>query len=382
VKVAILTTDARDHFRSYEKTVPFFGTAPEALFQGFESLPEIEIHIVSCTRVEMCSPAKLAPNIFFHSVVVPRLGWLRTGYQGCVRAVRKKLREIQPDIVHGQGTEKDCAMEAVFSGFPNVVTIHGNMAELARVFKARPGSYNWFAARLETFALRRTGGVFCHSSYTEALVKPRARRTWRVANPLRQEFFAPLPAAGDRPCRMLNVGLITPRKRQIEILELARALHAEGNQFEISFIGEADRTTPYGARFFELIGHGERTGYARYLGTKTTGELIQCFDQSSGLIHFPSEEAFGLVVVEALARNLKFFGAKLGGIIDIASGVDGAELLDENDWAGLTDAIRKWLRTGFPRSQTAAKLMLDRYHPVTIAKQHVAIYREILGIQA
>jgi hypothetical protein len=49
----------------------------------------------------------------------------------------EKLKDIQPDIVHGQGTERDCAIRAVFSGYPNVIPIHGNMAELARLFRAR-----------------------------------------------------------------------------------------------------------------------------------------------------------------------------------------------------------------------------------------------------
>src|SRR5205823_257675 len=104
------------------------------------------------------SPAKLAENIWYWGLHVPKRGWLRSGYQGCIRAVRKKLKEIQPDIVHGQGTERDCALSAVLSGFPNVVTLHGNMAELARLLRARFGSYGWLAARLETFTLKRAGG--------------------------------------------------------------------------------------------------------------------------------------------------------------------------------------------------------------------------------
>src|SRR6185312_6563280 len=166
-----------------------FGTAPEALLQGFAQLPEVEVHVVSCTQRLMQSPEKIAPNIFFHSLHVPKLGWLRTFYQGCIRATRRKLREIRPDIVHGQGTERDCAISAALSGFSNVVTIHGNMAELARLFGARIGSYEWLASRLENFALRRTAGVFCNSAYTESLVRPRARKVWRVPNALRQPFF-------------------------------------------------------------------------------------------------------------------------------------------------------------------------------------------------
>jgi hypothetical protein len=109
----------------------------------------------------MRSPEKLAPNIFFHSLYVPKIGWMRTLYQGCVRAVRKKLREIRPDIVHGQGTEMDCAVEAVFSGFPNVLTIHGNMRLIARVNRVRPFSFLWLAARLERLTIPRSSGVVC-----------------------------------------------------------------------------------------------------------------------------------------------------------------------------------------------------------------------------
>src|SRR5580765_2442555 len=108
MRVAFLTTDNRGPFKQYDSTIPWFGMAPEALLQGFAHLPEVEVHIVSCARMRMQSPEKLAPNIFFHSLCVPKVGWMTTLYQGCIRATRKKLREIQPDIVHGQGTELDC----------------------------------------------------------------------------------------------------------------------------------------------------------------------------------------------------------------------------------------------------------------------------------
>lgn len=102
-----ITTDNHELFREYRKSVPCLGTAPEALLQGFGQLPDVKVHVVSCTQKSMASsPEKLADNIWFHSLLVPRTGWMRTGYQGCVRAIRRKIREIAPDIVHGQGTER------------------------------------------------------------------------------------------------------------------------------------------------------------------------------------------------------------------------------------------------------------------------------------
>jgi len=128
MKVALLTTDNREPFKQYNKVEPWFGTAPEALLQGFAQLPEVEVHVVSCIRRPVKSPEKIAPNIFFHSLVVPKLGWMSTLYQGCIRATRKKLRDIQPDIVHGQGTELDssvgdypCRDMVFFDQIPHVI---------------------------------------------------------------------------------------------------------------------------------------------------------------------------------------------------------------------------------------------------------------------
>ena len=379
MKIALLTTDSREHFKDYSNPKPYFGTAPAALLQGFAQLPEVEVHVICCVRQRVAAPEKIAPNIFYHALLVPKIGWMSTGYQGCIRAVRTLLKRLAPDIVHGQGTERDCAISAVFSGYPNVVTIHGNMAELARIFRAPIRSYNWFAARLEDFALPRTAGVFCNSAYTESLVRARAKRTWRVPNAIRAEFFEQTAVSQPqgKPC-VINVGLISARKRQIEILEVVRALHEQGKQVEIQFVGACSPTQVYGAAFLRAIEQAEREGYGRYLGEKSVEELIALFDAADAMIHFPSEEAFGLVVAEALARNLKLFGSSVGGVVDIAAGIEGAELYGIDDWDGLQAGIARWLKESCPKPETAAAEMRRRYHPETIARRHIEIYREVL----
>lgn len=376
----MLTTDNREHLRDYKAPIPYFGTAPEALLQGFAGLPGVEVHVVSCTQQPMSSPEKLAANVWFHSLHVSKIGWMRTCYQGCIRAVRKKLRTIQPDIVHGQGTERDNAISAISSGFPNVVTIHGNMAELARLFRARFGSYPWLAARLEDFVLRRTMGVFCNSAYTENLVRTWARKTWRVPNAIRREFFDSRRNEPDsaRSCILLCVGNIIPRKRQLKLLDMAEYLLQQGHRFALHFIGRANAAERYAATFLEKLKRGPEDRI-RYLGELSTNEIIDQFDAAAGLIHFPSEEAFGLVVAEALARNLKVFGARLGGIQDIVYGVPSVELFGEDDLSGLTAAVGGWISQGYPRADGAAQVMRARYHPEVIARRHVQIYQEVLA---
>jgi glycosyltransferase involved in cell wall biosynthesis len=178
---------------------------------------------------------------------------------------------------------------------------------------------------------------------------------------------------------VLNVGVVTPNKRQVEILEVARALHEQGLRFEVHFIGIADPKSNYAAAFLKRIREAEQRGYGRYLGTKSAAELIHCFDQASALVHFPIAESFGLVVAEALARQLKFFGARVGGIPDIAEGLPGTELFGEQDWPGLGTAIAHWIRAGYPRPAQSAQQIAARFHPKVIAQRHLEIYQELLG---
>src|SRR5208282_1766583 len=250
LRVALLVSDSREVARDYDATMPGFSTGVIALFPGFADFPDVEVHLVSCLQQPVQSPAKLAENIWFHSLHVPKLGWLRTLYQGCIRAARHKLKELNPDVVHGWGTERECAISAVFSGFPNVVTIQGNMAEQARMVRPRIGSYLWLAARLENFTLPRTHGVFCNSTYTERLVRPHARKTWLSPHALRLAFLQSAPDMNPRPCVLLNAGVVSPRKRQLELLDVAEALHRRGLKFEFRFIGFTS-PTPYVAAFLE-----------------------------------------------------------------------------------------------------------------------------------
>jgi len=382
MKIAFLCTDFREDRRDYAKTAPYFAPGSTSLFQGFASKPDVEMHVIACTQRPVAAPEKLAPNIWFHGLLVPKIGWLRTGYQGCIRAVRRKLRALQPDVAHGIGTERNCAISAVFSGFPNVVTMAGVMSEQARLFKPRLGSYLWLAVRLENFTLPRAGGVICNSRYTEERVRSRARKTWTVYPALRNAFLEPPPDTGPRPCVLLNAGVISPRKRQLELLDVAEALHRRGLKFEFRFIGFLPANEPYAAAFLEKIKPLEAKGCARYLGTLPESELVPGFDSAAGLVHFPTEEAFGSSVCEALARNLKLFGTRTGGIVEIAEGAPGAELFEQDDWAGLTDAIARWIGEGHPRPAGAAALMRNRYHPEVFARQHLEIYREVLELRS
>jgi glycosyltransferase involved in cell wall biosynthesis len=270
-------------------------------------------------------------------------------------------------------------MSAVYSGFPNVLTIHGNMQQIYRMRLLGANSYYWLASTLETHALKRTNGVFCNSIHTRALVETRTRTTWLVPNPVRPAFLE-APASDSQPNPLpifLVVGVVTRLKRPLEILGVMRSLFNAGHRFKIRFVGSHSPDDPYGAQFQALLEQSMSHGYAEYLGLLDEAELIRTMDEADALIHFPEEEAFGLVVAEALARGLKLFAAKVGGIPDIAAGVDAAEL--HADFSSLEQGIAAWLESGAPPPMHAAEVMRSRYHPEVIGTRHLELYREVVG---
>ncbi|MEJ0088408.1 MAG: hypothetical protein WDM80_01410 [Limisphaerales bacterium] len=74
MKIALLTTDSREHFRAYTRPAPSFGTAPEALLQGFARLPDVEVHVISCTQQPVVAPRKNRSQYFLSQSSRPQNG--------------------------------------------------------------------------------------------------------------------------------------------------------------------------------------------------------------------------------------------------------------------------------------------------------------------
>src|SRR4051812_23116013 len=376
MKIALLTTDNREHFKTYDQPEPFFGTAPEALLQGFAQLPEAEVHVVSCLRKPVSSPAKIGPNIYYHSLHVTKIGWIRTVYQGCIRATRRKLKQIQPDIVHGQGTEHDCAISAVLSGFPNVLTIHGNMRFIAEVNRVKPFSFFWLAARLERLTVPRSAGVVCITRYTQEAVADMARRTWVLPNAVDESFFGvEANPAPETPPRILCVGLICMRKNQNAFIRALDSV-AQKRKFELLFLGLVYPGRPYDDEFLALV---KERPWCRHLGFADR-EALKIHFREASLLALPSlEDNCPMVVLEAMAAGVPVVAAKVGGVPELIEENRTGIFCDPLDASSMANAIDRALSNSSEIAAMAKKAKArahERFHPRAIAQKHLEIYRE------
>lgn len=378
IRLALLSTDAREHWREYDKSQPYFGTAPAALLDGLARLSEdVEVHVVSCTQKPMASPEKLAPNIWFHSLLVPKIGWMRTGYQGCIRAVRRKLRALGPEIVHAQGTERDCGISGVFSGFPNVLTVHGNMRLISKVNRAKPFTYQWLAARLERITLPRACGIVCITRYTQEAVSGLAKKTWVVPNAVDETFFD-VPRQPSTPPTILCVGAVTLRKNQLGFIRALDALETKIS-FRVLFLGNASRADSYGAEFFKLI---ETRPWCVYYGFADREKLKAELSQAT-LVALPSlEDNCPMVVLEAMAAGVPVVAGQVGGVPELIEERVTGLFCNPTDPASIRAAVAEVFACPTDASERASRareLAIARFHPTAIARRHWEIYREVLN---
>lgn len=378
MRIVILTTDNREPFKDYVNPLPHFGTAPTALLQGLAMIPEIEVHVVACIRRPVESPEKIAPNTYFHSLVVPQIGWMKTLFLGCVRATRKKILEIQPDLVHGQGTEADCSISAIFSGFPNVLTLHGNMRLIAALNHERAFSYNWLAARLEGFVLPRTNGVVCITKYTRNAVTQLARRTWLLPNAVDAGFFElqTAPPPSDPPV-VLCVGTICHRKNQNDLIRALDPLAAR-QKISVVFLGQMDSGN-YGAEFFRLI---QARSWCRHIAFSGRDVVKQQFQTATLLVLPTREDNCPMVVLEAMAVGVPVVASNVGGVPDLIDDGKTGLFCDPQQPESFRVGVERLLADHDLARQIAAAAKteaLQRFHPLAIARRHLEIYREVLN---
>jgi Glycosyltransferase Family 4 len=85
----------------------------------------------------------------------------------------RELHKIQPDIVHGQGTEAAYAFAAVTSPYPNVITFHGIMHRVHEVVPPPLISVQRAAPCLEKLVARGARHVISISKDVEEFLESR-----------------------------------------------------------------------------------------------------------------------------------------------------------------------------------------------------------------
>ena len=379
LRIALITTDARHWLGQFDATAPNFGTAIQGLLQGFGDLGNVEVHVVSASPSPLKSPDKLAANIWFHHVYVSKYGWGRSFFLGVSWQIRRLIEGLDVDIVHGQGTERDCAVAAILSGKPSVLTIHGNMRVHAKRNKNGHWLYYRIASLLEAICLSRCDGVVAISRYTKDLVKGLSPRTWLLPNAVDRRYFDITPAPPVVP-HILFVGSIDERKNPLGLIRACEPLLRAG-ECTLAIAGQGDQDHPYVKEAFALA---KKIPGIEMLGFIGRDELGSQFEKCSLVVLPTFEDNCPMVILEAMAAGLPVAASRVGGVPDLITHESNGLMFDPHDQQDMRACLERLVRSPETLARFGQQARIKahaQFHPKVIAEEHLKIFRDVLGRQ-
>jgi glycosyltransferase involved in cell wall biosynthesis len=385
LKIAMLVVDANEvsglTHRDESQRSPVVHSAIQNLLNGLRGRDDIQVFVVygrrapqeSEIRQEGCLhylPVSYGPVAF-----VPGMGG---AFLGRTLALVRAVRKLKPDLVHGQGTERESGMVAALTGFPSVLTLHGNMRELARSLPAPRLSYFGLAAMLERWVLPRVSMVHCISTHTQKSVKRLARATKIIPNAVAPIFFDVVNHPAEHPVVVCMAG-IAEWKNPLVLVKASDSLHRYDPKTKIHFYGYCNPEHPYGRAFLEAL---ESRPWCVHHGHSTQATLLNALASATCSVLPSKQENFGLALAEAMAAGVAVLGANVGGIPDVIQNEVTGLLFDPDNPDELAQLLID-LHADKGKMQRLADAgraeAIRRFSIESVTAAHLQMYHELLS---
>jgi len=352
------------------------------LLHGLASLPDLDMHMVTCQGVANNYLTSTQSGIPLHVRKRSHLGRL-TFYARDVLNIRRALAAISPDIVHAHGTGL-YAISAL--GFPcqHVVTMHGVIHREVQFRQERPfrlrGALDSF---YERYSLARVQNLISINPYVEqeiAKIGGFEGHLYAIENPVDDVFFAATCAA--EKSTILYAGGVIARKGLLSLLQaLAETLKSVPNTM-LRVAGESNSDPAYVQVCRRFVReHGLETAVT-FLGSLTMSEMAMEYARCT-LFALPSkQETAPVAVAEAMAAARPVVTMRLCGMQYMVEDGSSGLLVDDGDVRGLTDALLRLLRDAQLRArlgQRGRELAESRFRVRVVAERTRDVYSQILN---
>ncbi|MEM1158909.1 MAG: glycosyltransferase family 4 protein [Verrucomicrobiota bacterium] len=358
---------------------PVLHTAMHNLLAGLKVRDDIEVELVygrqhpapGENRWEGC--VHYIP-VSYKPFPIPLMGG---PYLARTLAILRHISRTNPDIVHGQGTERESGLVAALSGKPSVLSLHGNFREISRTLKSPPWDYHWLNARLESFTVKHVHGIICISTYTKRLVSKLNSNLWTLPNAVNESFFSTsnTPEIG----KIICIAGIGERKNQLNFVEAYIKTYPDTSPFRLEFVGPINPEQSYAKQFLATIKNRQDIAYLGSFGADNIPEILR----SSDILLLPSiEDNCPVCILEAMASGIPVVASDVGGIPDLVIHGETGYLANANQPQKMIHYINNIIANRKLRKQlsiASQKRALSKFSAEAIANSHVEIYEAIVN---
>lgn len=355
----------------------------ENLAKGIAENSEIDVHFITSTdlipKTRLIRRGRLSLTFF----VSPRMTNVITGFQYKIFAVRRMLRRINPDIVHGIGTEHIWPYIASGSSFPWVVTVHGVMSEIVKKVPTPLISRARIFSGIERYVLRRAKHLISINPYVLSVLGKYTRaRTYSIENAISTHFFQCQAKPGDS-FNILFVGDIQPRKDLISLVEAFSILGEKEANFDkitLSVVG-AVSDHDYFLKLRDMIKHRGLEDKIVFRGFMLPHELILEYEKAALLVLSSIEETAPMCIAEAMCVGLPVVSTTAGGVEHMICDGETGYLVSVQQPHALAEVVARLMRSPDLRNEMGEKgrkVARKKFHPQTISKQTISVYESVV----
>jgi glycosyltransferase involved in cell wall biosynthesis len=298
-------------------------------------------------------------------------------FRGAGKEVTRKVRDLQPDVVHEQGRHF-----VTGNIFPWLVTIHG-ITEIDVLYCGNPLTRQLRSAILKAThgrARRNWHNVIAISPFTRRYLAANGnQRVWEIANPVDDSFFAVkrCPERG----RIFSASHLQPLKNTHGLLRAFAATALNDPATRLRLAGsETDRD--YAASCHTLaidLGIAEKVDF---LGVLNVSQIQTELAAAAVFASCSWQENAPLSIAEAMAVGVPVLGPAVGAVPWMVNeGVTG-RLVHPLQANSVAEVLREMLRSpDLEAMGVAGKAKAARcYRASAVAQQTIAAYRELVGM--
>jgi glycosyltransferase involved in cell wall biosynthesis len=352
--------------------------ATKYLVDGLSTLDDVELHLVTFRSGAGSRTSQARTNVTLHELPRQRMGAL-TRWYGDLRTLRACLRDIRPDVVHGQGAGVEGYL-ALRLGFPSVITFHG-MIGIDATFRTR---------RVERIRLSMQSRIterYCAAHCDHAiLISPYVEKMFgsllrggkhHIPNAIGDQYY--LGTRRELSGRLLFAGRLIPLKGvTILVHALAEARKAHDCRLVLAgSLGDAG----YVSSLRQLAHELNVADAIDFRGLLSESELLQEFETASIVVLPSYQENAPMVIEQAMAAGVPVVATRVGGVPDIVQEGESGLLVEPGEAGDLARAIVQLLDSPGSRACMAAnaKQLAERFRAIDVARRTVEVYRAAAG---
>ena len=350
------------------------------LIRELKNFDDLDLHIITSTKQVNKDKTVSEDTTTFHYIPSPKLPRLITSLTFDQYRVKRKIYEINPDLVHAHMTAPLYGYPALKTGYPTIVTVHGIVGEESKTWRGLSGFIKrTLFVPMENHVLRTAKILTTVSPYVMQKIRRKCGgEIYVIPNGISDGVFK--IENNEVSNRLLWVGGIEPRKGLLNLLKAINIIRKEIPSAKLHIIGKV-RKRKYFDSLTDYVNENGLKNQVIFKGALSNDELNKEYGECSVFVFPSEEESQGIVLLEAMAAGKPVVATNVGGIPHVLEDNVTGLLVEYGDMKGLANRMAKLLKDEQLRrmygdnGKERAKLFSNK----ELSKKYYDLYKECGG---